>query len=524
MEQLIDELSISTRVVGVSEELRGSLARDRRVLPEVHDRYIRLNSHEPYRLKLSYVRARLEATRARIRTARRTCPAATTWARRSTSRTCRLIDRSLRAHLGDRIADGALARTLRAAKAFGLHLAELDVREHSGKHHAALGAIYDALGELDKPYAELTRAERTALLARELDQGRPLVRRHYGLPDEAHATCWRSSTCCTTSSTQYGPEVCSTYIVSMCQGVDDLLAVAVLAREAYMVELAAEPALVGRPRAAVRDRRGAVAGRRRCSTSCCPCRATASRSATAATCRRSCSATPTPTSSPGSPPRSGRSTGRSAQLRDVAAKHGVRLRLFHGRGGSVGRGGGPAGEAVMATPFGTVDATMKLTEQGETISDKYSLPALAHDNLEILLASTLDATLLHTASRVDSATLARFDEAMDCVSDAARAAYRRLVDDPGLPRLLLRRHAGRRAGPAQRRLAAVEAARDVGADAGRPARDPVGVRLDADADGRAGLVRAGQRAARGARGGLRPGARRDARRGRSSRTCSATSR
>ena len=111
----------------------------------------------------------------------------------------------------------------------------------------------------------------------------------------------------------------------------------------------------------------------------------------------------------------------------------MRLRLFHGRGGSVGRGGGPAGEAVMATPFGTVDATMKLTEQGETISDKYSLPALAHDNLEILLASTLDATLLHTASRVDPETLARFDEAMDHISENARAAYRGLVDDPGLP-------------------------------------------------------------------------------------------
>jgi phosphoenolpyruvate carboxylase len=121
------------------------------------------------------------------------------------------------------------------------------------------------------------------------------------------------------------------------------------------------------------------------------------------------------------------------QLRDVAATHGIRLRLFHGRGGSVGRGGGPAGEAVMATPFGTVDATMKLTEQGETISDKYSVPALAHDNLEILLASTLDATLLHTASRVDAETLARFDEAMDHISENARSAYRRLVDDPGLP-------------------------------------------------------------------------------------------
>ena len=197
------------------------------------------------------------------------------------------------------------------------------------------------------------------------------------------------------------------------------------------------------------------------------------------------------------------------QLRDVAAKHGIRLRLFHGRGGSVGRGGGPAGEAVMAQPFGTVDATMKITEQGEVISDKYSLPALAHDNLEILLAAMLDATLLHQASRLEPDTLTRWDQVMDVRHDAARRPTGG-SSRPGAARVLLRRHPGGRAGPAQRRLAAVAAAREAGADAGRPARDPVGVRLDPDADGRARLVRAGQRAARGARGRLRRGAGRDA--------------
>ena len=431
VERLVDELPISTAVVGVSEELRGSLARDRRALPEVHERYIRLNQNEPYRLKLSYVRARLEGARARVRDRAAHVAGRDYLGTAEYLADLSVIDRSLREHLGGRIADGTLARTLRAAKAFGLHLAELDVREHSGRHHAALGAIYDALGELDRPYAQLSRAERTALLAEELDQGRPLDRRHYGLPAAAVGVLATFDMLHDVQH-EYGTEVCSTYIVSMCQGVDDLLAATVLAREAFMVELRQNPRssvdLVPlfetveelSQAGALLDELLSVPGYRR-------------------QVRNRGDLQEIMLGYSDSNKLAGITTSQwqiqraQRQLRDVAAKHGVALRLFHGRGGSVGRGGGPAGDAVLATPFGTVNASMKLTEQGETISDKYSLPALAHDNLEILLAATLDATLLHTASRLDPPTLHRFDEAMTCVSDAARAAYRRLVDDPGLP-------------------------------------------------------------------------------------------
>ncbi|MGH3973425.1 MAG: phosphoenolpyruvate carboxylase, partial [Pseudonocardiaceae bacterium] len=92
----------------------------------------------------------------------------------------------------------------------------------------------------------------------------------------------------------------------------------------------------------------------------------------------------------------------------------------------------PAGEAVAASPYGTVDATMKVTEQGEVISDRYSLSALAHDHLEVLLAAVLEATLLHQTSRVPLEVLARWDKAMDVVSTAAYAAYRDFVGLPGL--------------------------------------------------------------------------------------------
>ncbi len=429
LEQLLSELSISTRVVGVSEELRASLQHDRRLLPEVYDRRNRLNAHEPYRLKLSYIQARLAGTRTRIATGAPHRPGHDYLGPHGYVHDLAVMDRSLRGHLGGRIADGTLARALRNARALGLHLAELDIREHSARHHAALAAVYTGLGQ---PYAELTRAERTALLAEELAGGRPLIRRHYGLPEGARDVLATFDLLHDVQH-EFGREVAQTYIVSMCQGVDDMLAVAVLAREAFMVELQHDP---------------------RSSVDLVPLFETVEELSQAGVLLDELLSVPAYRQQvrnrgdlqevmlgySDSNKGAGITTSQweihraQRQLRDIGAKHGVRLRLFHGRGGSVGRGGGPAAAAVLSAPFGTVDATMKLTEQGEVVSDKYSLPALAHDNLEILLAAVLEATLEHQSSRIDGATLERWDAAMGVVSEAARSAYQELVGHPGLPR------------------------------------------------------------------------------------------
>lgn len=435
IDQLVQELSVSTHVVGVSEGLRCSLAHDRRLLPEVYDRFIRLNADEPYRLKCSFIHARLTRTRQRIRNGVPHQPGRDYLGAESYVADLEVMDASLREHLGERIAEGTLARTLRSAGALGLHLATLDVREHADKHHAALAALYDPLGELAVPYAELDRGERAALLSRELAGRRPLTARSAELPPAA-ADVLAVFDAIRSAQQIFGEPAASTYIVSMAKGVDDVLAAAVLAREAGLVAPAPPEASAAR----------------RCTVDIVPLFETITELRCAGELLDMMLRDPSyrqlvrargdlqevMLGYSDSNKDAGIATSHwdihkaQRQLRDTAAAHRVRLRLFHGRGGSVGRGGGPAGEAVAASPYGTVDATLKVTEQGEVISDRYSLSALAHDHLEILLAAVLEATLLHQTSRVPPEVLAQWDEAMDVVSTAAHIAYRDFVGLPGL--------------------------------------------------------------------------------------------
>ena len=307
---LVEELSVSSRIGGASEELLTTLAADLERLPEVDPRFRRINAEEPYRLKISCIRAKLARTRARLTAgdAGRHEPGVDYLGSADLLGDLEVLHRSLAEHHGRLIADGRLAGLIRTVSAMGLHLATMDIREHADVHHAELAALVDPLGEIPRPYLELDRSQRTAWLVQELGARRPLVGAFAPQSGRAAEVVEVFSTI-RRAQDRFGPDVVESYVVSMTRGADDLLAAVVLAREAGLVDVHAGKARIGfvpllEQVGELRDG-GAIVDQ----LLSLPDYRTLVRAR--ATCRRSCSGTPTPTSRPASPPASGRSTGRN---------------------------------------------------------------------------------------------------------------------------------------------------------------------------------------------------------------------
>ena len=416
LDELRQALSISTKLAGVSVELEKSVAQDLEKLPEIENRYRRINVEEPYRLKATAIRHKLALTQVRHASGLPHFPGRDYKDTAELLNDLEIMRTSLIANNGQLIATGQLERITRAISAFGLTHATMDIREHSGVHRQLLNQIFSNLTP-ELINSQLESKEQPNL----------------GNFDEASDRCFKTFVAINELIDRFGPEVIESYIISMTKSADDVIAAVLIAKIAGLISLNSgkEFAKIGfvplletvaelRSADKILDDLLSNKNYRKI-----------------VKLRGNMQEVMLGYSD--SNKDAGITTSQweihkaQRKLRDVAIKHGVKLRLFHGRGGSVGRGGGPTYDALIALPWGSIDGQIKMTEQGEVISDKYGLPALAKENLELTLAAALEATILNRKPRQSAGDLNSWNDCMDLISDAAFAAYRGLVDQTELP-------------------------------------------------------------------------------------------
>ncbi len=408
------ELSLAAHLADVSEELRALAERSPDTSPH--------RSGEPYRLAVSGIYARLTATAVRldVETMRQPVGEAAAYASAKEFKAdLDVLDRSLVANRSGVIARGRLRLLRRAVDCFGFHLASLDMRQNSAVHERTIAELLDA-AKPGTSYLALNEEARIAQLAAELRNARPLTSAFVKYSEETvgeldvfHAAA--------EAHARFGADAIPQCIISMSEGVSDLLEVALLLKEVGLVDPSGRSAINIVPLFETIDDLQA-------------CAAIMDRLLSLPEYRRLVDSRGgvqevmlgySDSNKDGGFVTSGWELYKAEiGLIGVFERHGVRLRLFHGRGGSVGRGGGPSYDAIIAQPGGAVNGQIRITEQGEIISSKYSNAEVGRDNLEILAAATLEASLLQPRR---SAPRAEYLEAMEQLSALAFRAYRGLV-------------------------------------------------------------------------------------------------
>ena len=413
------DLSVSDQQADLPEALRASIDADRDAAP-LDDRRWRQNAHEPVRLKLMQMVERLDALIE-------TPESAFVYTALDYRADLDLIADSLAAAgLGALVETGPLADIRVQARTFGFHLAALDIRQHSRVHEAAVADLLTR-GGVSADYARLDEAQRLDLLEAELANPRPLVRVGAEVGPEAASALGAFRAARDAHARE--PEALGAFIVSMTDSVSDLLEVLLLAREAGLwtlnadgsvsspvdavplfetiADLEAAPRLLGALFASPVYRKHLVA--RGGFQEVMLGYSDSNKDGGYWAANHALHAAQ-------------RSVAVACRAADVG------LRLFHGRGGTVGRGGGRAGQAILGMPAEAQSGRIRFTEQGEVISFRYALPGIAHRHLEqIVHAQTVALADAEASSGDDPVSSERWQR----IADASMMAYRALVEADG---------------------------------------------------------------------------------------------
>jgi len=374
---------------------------------------------EPYRRAISGIYARLAAAAEALAEVKANPPATVQRPAYASaeefSEDLDILEAALRAQGAERLARGRLAMLQRKVSLFGFHLAPVDLRQSSGEHEAVVDELLARSG-VAAAYKSMDEKARVALLARELAGPRPLRVPHleYSPLVEKELAILAAAA---EGRKRFGARAVPHYVISHCSAVSDLLEVEVLLREAGLLgqvdiiplfESIADLGSCGEVLGAALDLplyRKIIESRGG---------------------EQEVMLGYSDSNKDGGYFTSNWSLYKAeAALVEACRRRGVRLRLFHGRGGTIGRGGGPSYDAVLAQPPGSVDGALRLTEQGEVIASKYADAESGRRNLETLAAATLEASFRKANHKKEHAAIA------EELSARAFEAYRSLVRSPG---------------------------------------------------------------------------------------------
>lgn len=415
-------LSLTDRLVEVSDELR--------LLAEASQDKAVSRNDEPYRRALILIYSRLSATARQLGHEITHLPPVDKAAQPYTTpqefiRDLDAVIESLLKHGAVYVAHGRIANLRRAVEVFGFHLAPLDMRQHSAIHEQTVSELFShSSGKAN--YSDLSETARREVLLEVLQAGEPLLG-ELGQYSEVVQSELRIMQAAAQIHSQFGRAALPNHIISKTDAVSDMLELALMLQQVNLLEGSDKLHVNIIPLfETIEDLRGCGVIMDELFSIPWYRNLLASRSHTQEVMLGYSDSN----KDGGYITANWELYKAEVELVNVFAKHSVELRLFHGRGGTVGRGGGPSYDAILAQPPGSVNGQIRITEQGEVISSKYSNPEIGRRNLETFIAATMEATLLHHHG-ADS-TMPEYHRIMELLSLDAFAAYRKLVyETPG---------------------------------------------------------------------------------------------